>query len=177
MTEKELIKRCCKKDPRAQQELYEKYAPKLYGVCLRYACNKEIAQDLMHDGFITVFSKISSFRGEGSFEGWLRRIFVNTALGYLRKTDIVGHAAEIETAGQFGSAEATAVEQMTEAELLRCIAKLPDGYRAVLNLFAIEGYSHKEIAAMLNISEGTSRSQYLRAKVFLQRLLQKEEII
>ena len=113
----------------------------MYGVCLRYACNKEIAQDLMHDGFITVFSKISSFRGEGSFEGWLRRIFVNTALGYLRKTDIVGHAAEIETAGQFGSAEATAVEQMTEAELLRCIAKLPDGYRAVLNLFAIEGYS------------------------------------
>ena len=90
-------------------------------------------------------------------------------MGYLRKTDIVGHAAEIETAGQFGSAEATAVEQMTEAELLRCIAKLPDGYRAVLNLFAIEGYSHKEIAAMLNISEGTSRSQYLRAKVFLQR--------
>ena len=90
---------------------------------------------------------------------------------------LVGHAAEIETAGQFGSAEATAVEQMTEAELLRCIAKLPDGYRAVLNLFAIEGYSHKEIAAMLNISEGTSRSQYLRAKVFLQRLLQKEEII
>ena len=149
----------------------------MYGVCLRYACNKEIAQDLMHDGFITVFSKISSFRGEGSFEGWLRRIFVNTALGYLRKTDIVGHAAEIETAGQFGSAEATAVKQMTEAELLRCIAKLPDGYRAVLNLFAIEGYSHKEIAAMLNISEGTSRSQYLRAKVFLQRLLQKEEII
>lgn len=117
MTEKELIKRCCKNDPRAQQELYEKYAPKMYGVCLRYACNKEIAQDLMHDGFITVFSKISSFRGEGSFEGWLRRIFVNTALGYLRKTDIVGHAAEIETAGQFGSAEATAVEQMTEAEL------------------------------------------------------------
>ena len=177
MTEKELIKRCCKNDPRAQQELYEKYAPKMYGVCLRYACNKEIAQDLMHDGFITVFSKISSFRGEGSFEGWLRRIFVNTALGYLRKTDIVGHAAEIETAGQFGSAEATAVEQMTEAELLRCIAKPPDGYRAVLNLFAIEGYSHKEIAAMLNISEGTSRSQYLRAKVFLQKLLQKEEII
>ena len=177
MTEKELIKRCCKNDPRAQQELYEKYAPKMYGVCLRYACNKEIAQDLMHDGFITVFSKISSFRGEGSFEGWLRRIFVNTALGYLCKTDIVGHAAEIETAGQFGSAEATAVEQMTEAELLRCIAKLPDGYRAVLNLFAIEGYSHKEIAAMLNISEGTSRSQYLRAKVFLQKLLQKEEII
>ena len=98
-------------------------------------------------------------------------------MGYLRKTDIVGHAAEIETAGQFGSAEATAVEQMTEAELLRCIAKLPDGYRAVLNLFANEGYSHKEIAAMLNISEGTSRSQYLRAKVFLQKLLQKEEII
>ena len=140
----------------------------MYGVCLRYACNKEIAQDLMHDGFITVFSKIGSFRGEGSFEGWLRRIFVNTALG---------HAAEIEAAGQFGSTEATAVEQMTETELLRCIAELPDGYRAVLNLFAIEGYSHKEIAAMLNISEGTSRSQYLRAKVFLQRLLQKEEII
>ena len=97
VTEKELIKRCCKNDPRAQQELYEKYAPKMYGVCLRYACNKEIAQDLMHDGFITVFSKISSFRGEGSFEGWLRRIFVNTALGYLRKTDIVMAVSNIAT--------------------------------------------------------------------------------
>lgn len=149
----------------------------MYGVCLRYTCNRTVAEDLMHDGFITVFSKIGTFRGEGSFEGWMRRIFVNTSLGYLRKTDIIGESEQVEVAGQFGSDDVNAVERMAETELMGCIGKLPDGYRTVLNLFAVEGYSHKEIADMLHISEGTSRSQYLRAKKFLQKILLKEEII
>ncbi len=175
MTEKELIKRCCKNDPRAQQELYEKYAPKMYGVCFRYVCNREVAQDLLHDGFITVFLKIGGFRHEGSFEGWMRRIFVNTVLAFLRKNDVLQDSEPVDGLFRMGNDEASAIDKMAESELLRCIGQLPEGYRAVLNLFAIEGYSHKEIAEMLHISEGTSRSQYLRAKQYLKNLLQKQE--
>ena len=150
MTEEELIRRCSRNDRTAQQKLYEKYAPKMYGVCFRYVCHREIAQDLLHDGCITGFSKIGDFRGEGSLEGWIRQV---------------------------EGTEASAVERMETAELLRCIGKLPDGYRAVLNLFAVEGYSHREIAEMLGVSEGTSRSQYLRAKGCLLKILKEEEVI
>lgn len=149
----------------------------MFGVCLRYVSNRVIAEDLLHDGFITVFSKVSSFRGDGSFEGWLRRIFVNTALGYLRKNNIIDDSEQIDALQPFSSDDASAIEQMAESELLQCIRQLPNGYRAVLNLFAIEGYSHKEIATLLNISEGTSRSQYLRAKKFLYHILQQEQRI
>ena len=174
MTEEELIRRCSRNDRTAQQKLYEKYAPKMYGVCFRYVCHREIAQDLLHDGFITVFSKIGDFRGEGSLEGWIRRIFVNTALGYLRKKNVLQGSEQIDALRQVEGTEASAVEP---AELLRCIGKLPDGYRAVLNLFAVEGYSHREIAEMLGVSEGTSRSQYLRAKGCLLKILKEEEVI
>ena len=111
----------------------------MYGVCFRYVCHREIAQDLLHDGFITVFSKIGDFRGEGSLEGWIRRIFVNTALGYLRKKNVLQGSEQIDALRQVEGTEASAVERMETAELLRCIGKLPDGYRAVLNLFAVEG--------------------------------------
>ncbi|WP_415970446.1 RNA polymerase sigma factor [Alistipes ihumii] len=177
MTEEELIRRCSRNDRTAQQKLYEKYAPKMYGVCFRYVCHREIAQDLLHDGFITVFSKIGDFRGEGSLEGWIRRIFVNTALGYLRKKNVLQDSEQIDALRQVEGTEASAVERMETAELLRCIGKLPDGYRAVLNLFAVEGYSHREIAEMLGVSEGTSRSQYLRAKGCLLKILKEEEVI
>ncbi len=110
----------------------------MYGVCFRYVCHREIAQDLLHDGFITVFSKIGDFRGEGSLEGWIRRIFVNTALGYLRKKNVLQGSEQIDALRQVEGTEASAVERMETAELLRCIGKLPDGYRAVLNLFAVE---------------------------------------
>lgn len=149
----------------------------MYGVCFRYVCNRELAQDLLHDGFITVFSKIADFRGEGSFEGWLRRIFVNTALGHLRKNNVLDGSEQVDALRQFDNREVSAVERMEASELLRCIGRLPDGYRTVLNLFAIEGYSHREIAGMLHISEGTSRSQYLRAKNQLHRILEQEKII
>lgn len=147
----------------------------MYGVCFRYVCNREVAQDLLHDGFITVFLKIGSFRHEGSFEGWMRRIFVNTVLAYLRKNDVLQDSGPVDGVLQIGNDEASAIDKMAEAELLRCIGELPDRYRTVLNLFAIEGYSHKEIADMLHISEGTSRSQYLRAKQYLKNILHKQK--
>ena len=137
----------------------------MYGVCFRYVCHREIAQDLLHDGFITVFSKIGDFRGEGSLEGWIRRIFVNTALGYLRKKNVLQGSEQIDALRQVEGTEASAVERMETAELLRCIGKLPDGY------------SHREIAEMLGVSEGTSRSQYLRAKGCLLKILKEEEVI
>lgn len=149
----------------------------MFGVCYRYVCDREIAQDLLHDGFITVFAKIGTFRGEGSFEGWMRRVFVTTALGYLRKRDVFRMYDREDVLLQFGSHDASAVETMEAEELVACIARLPQGYRTVLNLFAVEGYSHREIAEMLGISEGTSRSQYLRAKNHLYRMLERQEIL
>lgn len=176
MTEKQLIKRCCQHDRTAQQKLYEKYAPQMLGVCRRYVSDWDVAQDLMHDAFITVFSKIGDFRGEGSFEGWMRRIFVNTALGYVRKQKNWQNSVPMDSlSGQLEADTVSALEKMEARELMRCIEAMPEGYRVVLNLFAIEGYSHKEIAEMLEINEGTSRSQYARAKLYLQKMLKKQE--
>ena len=177
MNEKELIEACKNNDVRAQKLLYETFARKMMSVCLRYADNREMAEDFLQDGFIKVFSSIRSYSYEGSFEGWMRRIFVNTSLGYLRKNNVLSEAVPVESAIQLDNRDISALERMEVAELRRCIDQLPDGYRVVLNLYAVEGYSHKEIAQMLGISEGTSRSQYARAKIYLQKLLREAEII
>lgn len=149
----------------------------MFGICCRYAANRDIAQDMLQDGFITVFTKIGSFRGEGSFEGWLRRIFVNTALGYLRKNNVLDNSEMVEDVKLFDTRESAIIEKMEAQEIMRYISLLPDGYRVVLNMFAIEGYSHKEISEQLGISEGTSRSQYARAKIYLHKLLKNDDII
>ena len=149
----------------------------MLGICMRYVKDYHVACDLMHDGFITVYSKIGDFRSEGSFEGWMRRIFVNTALGYLRKANVLNGSVPVDGLVQLDNHDVTVFERMEAAELRRCIDRLPDGYRVVLNLFAIEGYSHKEIAEMLGINEGTSRSQYARSKIYLQKMLQKAEMM
>lgn len=139
---------------------------------MRYISDRDIARDILHDGFIVVYNKIGGFRHEGSFEGWLRRVFVNTALGHLRKHGAFAEAAvEVETLVDHSSQSGSALEMLEAIELMKIIGELPVGYRTVLNMYAIEGYSHKEIAQMLNISEGTSRSQYLRAKAHLQKLV------
>lgn len=157
--------------------LYERYADKMLGVCCRYVSDRDTARDLLHDGFVTVFTKISDFRSEGAFEGWLRRIFVNTALGYLRKNANLHDPRQVDDMFDLREDDASALEKMSAQELLDLIGRMPDGYRTVLNLYAVEGYSHKEIADLLNISENTSRSQYARAKSYLQKSLSKHEII
>ncbi len=155
-------------DPRAQRAIYDLLSPKMYAVCLRYMGDKEQAADVLQDGFVTLFSKLGSYLGEGSFEGWARKIFVNTALMALRKHDVLKQSEDVEAALGVSDSSAGAMEQIGYKELLKLIAQLPPGFRTVFNMYVLEGYSHKEIAQELGISEVTSRSQLQRARVILQ---------
>ena len=173
MNEKELIEACKNNDVRAQKLLYETFDRKMMSVCLRYADNREMAEDFLQDGFIKVFSSIRSYSYEGSFEGWMRRIFVNTALEALRKNDLLRNGVELNALEPQQEADYSAVEKISADELMELIAQLPPGFRTVFNMFAIEGYSHREIAETLNINESTSRSQYTRAKRLLQKWIKE----
>lgn len=155
-------------DPRSQRALYDLLSGKMYAVCLRYMGDKEAAQDILQDGFVTLFSKMDSYSGEGSFEGWARRIFVNTALMSLRKKDALKNSEDVEAAWDITSGDPSAIEKIGYQELLKMIAALPPGFRTVFNMYVIEGFSHKEIAQALDISETTSRSQLQRARTLLQ---------
>lgn len=177
MTEQSLIEGCLRKDISAQRALYERYSPKMLAICHRYAINREDAEDMLQEGFVKVFTQIASFEGKGSFEGWIRRIMVHTCINQLKKNkkfqeniDIV-HAHGMPTRFDFIPSIVQA-KQITE-----CIRLLPLGYRTVLNLYAIEGYNHREIALILDIEESTSRSQYTRAKNLLQTLLIQRNIL
>jgi len=173
MNETQLIEGCKQHNPKAQKALYDTYARKMMSVCLRYGSNRETAEDLLQEGFIKVFSAIGSFEGSGSFEGWMRRIFVNTALEYLRKNDILKESVEIDNTEVLQEVDYSAIERISADELMELIAELPPGFRTVFNMFAIEGYSHREIAETLNINESTSRSQYTRAKRLLQKWIKE----
>lgn len=171
MEESQLIEKCKHEDRKAQQHIYERHARTMYGICLRYTSDSNAAQDLLHDGFIKVFSNISSYEGKGSFEGWLKRIFINLALENLRKDkfkkQFVDDIDQISDADTVDNDDDNS-EKISEDALLDIIQQLPHGYRTVFNLYAIEDYSHKEISNMLGIAEGTSRSQYIRARQMLQ---------
>ena len=148
--------------------IYEKLAPKMMSLCIRYMGDREDAKDVLQDGFVTLFSKIDSYSGEGSFEGWARRIFVNTALMALRKNDALKMSDSLESAAHLQGGEMSQMQSISYRELLAMIAELPSGYRTIFNMYVVEGYSHKEIAAALGISEATSRSQLMRARTMLQ---------
>lgn len=169
MDDQLLIQGCLRGDLRAQKQLYEKYAPTMMGICLRYVGDKELARDLMHDGFIRLFTRLSTYSGTGVFAAWARKIFVNIALEYLRHDDALRFSANIDDIAYLQNNDMSALEQISANELLKCLSELPDGFRTIFNMFAIEGYSHAEIAKELNISEGTSRSQYARARQLLQK--------
>ena len=171
MTEKELIDNCRKNNPIAQRALYDKYARKMMAVCLRYGRDYDTAQDLMQEGFIKVFTAIDSYTGNGSFEGWIRRIFINTALEYLRRNDILRETVDIDDSEPMQEIDYSTVEQMSADELMELVAELPTGFRTVFNLFVVEGYNHKEIGEMLGITESTSRSQLTRAKKWYKRIM------
>jgi RNA polymerase sigma factor (sigma-70 family) len=175
MSEQELIVNCKLRLPSAQQALYSLYAPKMLSVCRRYVTDPEIAKDVMQEGFVKVFTKINSYTGDGCFSGWIRRIFVTTSLMYLRKKSSVAYSVSIDECENLVDVVAegdevteSSLNRLTADDLLRCIAKLPAGYRTVFNLYAIEGYSHGEIAKMLHIKESTSQSQLVRARKILQ---------
>jgi RNA polymerase sigma factor (sigma-70 family) len=173
INDSDLIEGCLRGDRKMQYELYRKYAPKMYAVCLRYAGNAEEAEDILQEGFIKVFSKIGSFRREGSFEGWIRRIFVNTAIEQFRKKIHLQPVTEYEEStieGKYSSV----LDNLAEKDIIQLIQQLSPGYRTVFNMYVIEGYTHKQIAEALGISEGTSKSQLSRAKQILQELVNNQ---
>lgn len=165
MSDAQLVEAVLRKESPAQRALYERFASKMFGICLRYASSREEAEDLLQDGFIRVFERISSYKGEGSLEGWVRRVMVNTTLEHLRKQKsdwITGLDGVVEPTG-----ESDIESDLDFKTILGLIQGLPTGFRAVFNLHAIEGYSHREIATLLGITEGTSKSQYARARAKL----------
>jgi len=168
-SEEELIHQCLNNNAKAQEEFYRRFAPKMYGVCLRFAKNQMKADDILQEGFIKVFTNLKSFRNEGSLEGWIRRTIVNTAINLFKKNSKYQKDIEIEKADLMPHQEAGAFDNLCVEELLKLIAKLPTGYRMVFNLNVIEGYTHKEISKLLDISENTSKSQLSRARYTLQK--------
>lgn len=173
MTEGELIAACINKDKRAQKKLFDQFSPKLMGVCLRYAQDRDEAQDMLQDGFIKIFQKIETYSGKGSFGGWLHRAMVNTCLDHIRKNSKFRYKVEIEKADLETDNAESALSVLRTKELLQLIQELPEGYRIVFNMFAIEGFGHKEIAEELNITENTSKSQYRKARLHLQKAISK----
>ena len=172
ITESDLINGCLKDDRRMQEELYRRFSPRMYAVCLRYAGNAEEAQDILQEGFIKVFKKLDSFRSEGSFEGWVRRIFVNTAIEHFRRKKYLMPVPEREENTIEGK-YLSVLDNLAAADIMALVQELSPGYRTVFNMYVVEGYSHKEIGDILGISEGTSKSQLSRAKVILQDMVKK----
>jgi RNA polymerase sigma-70 factor (ECF subfamily) len=172
IVETDLIKGCLSGDSRMQEELYNRFASKMYAVCLRYSNNSEDAQDLLQEGFIKIYKNLDKFRAEGSFEGWIRRVFVNTSIEhYRRKVNLIS-TSEREDIMVVDSSW-NALDKLGEKDIITLVQDLSPGYRTVFNMYAIEGYSHKEIGSMLGISEGTSKSQLARAKGILQKKVQQ----
>jgi len=170
ITESDLLKGCLEGNRRMQEELYRRFSPRMYAVCLRYAGKAEEAEDILQEGFIKIFKKMDSFRGDGSFEGWMRRIFVNTAIEHFRRKRYLMPVTEKEENTIEGK-YASALDDLGAKDVLALIQELSPGYRTVFNMYVVEGYTHKEIADMLGISEGTSKSQLSRAKVILQDMV------
>ena len=173
----QLLKACIRGERKAQNAFYERYKIKMFGLCMRYASNREEAEDMLLEGFFKVFKDLHQFRNQSPLEGWIRRVMVNTCLMYLRKkhqkwlpTNDLDELPELASEDDFG------FQQDADA-IIEAIQQLPMGFKTIFNLYAIEGFSHKEIAKKLDISESTSRSQYSRAKQALQKLLVEQKVI
>ena len=172
--EDELIKGCVRRERNAQKRLYETFSSKMYALCCRYVKDSMEAEDVLVTAFTKILDRIDQYKGEGSFEGWIRRVVVNEALTYLRRNRSMYIETELEAADR--EPDYQLISDHLEAEdLLNMIQELPAGYRIVFNLYAIDGYSHKEIADQLSISENTSKSQLSRARVYLQKILAERE--
>lgn len=170
--ESDLINGCIEGNRRMQEELYRRFSPRMYAVCLRYAGSTEEAEDILQEGFIKIFKKLDSFRNEGSFEGWIRRIFVNTAIEHFRRKRYLQPVTEKEENTLEGN-YLSVLDNLAERDIMELVQQLSPGYRTVFNMYVVEGYTHKEIGDMLGISEGTSKSQLSRAKVILQEMVRK----
>ena len=170
----EVIEQCKNGDRLAQKAVYDSLSSKMFAVCLRYMGDRDSAADILQDGFVTLFTKLDSYSGEGSFEGWARKIFVNTALMSLRKKDVLRQSEDVDAAWSISSDDPTPIQTIGYQELCKMIAALPPGFRTVFNMYVVEGFSHKEIAEALEISETTSRSQLQRARTLLQNKIKEK---
>jgi RNA polymerase sigma-70 factor (ECF subfamily) len=177
MTEEAILQGCLQNKAAAQKKLYDKYSSKMLAVCYRYAHNREDAEDMLQEGFIKVFTQIHTFANRGTLEGWIRRIIVHTCINILKKNKKFNENVDLIHASSFHVREENIPSIIQAKQVVECICLLPEGYRTVLNLYAIEGYSHKEIAGMLDIEESTSRSQYTRAKAMLEEILVRKKIM
>lgn len=170
--EEELISGCLRGERAAQKALYDAYSSRMYPLCIRYTGAADDAKDVLQEGFITLFDKLSDYAGRGSFDGWVRRIFVNTALMHLRKRDLLKISADISAAsGEMANEDI--LDSISAGELNKIIASMPAGFRTVFNMYIIEGYSHEEIAKHLGITESSSRSQLTRARAWLKSRLEE----
>lgn len=173
MDDTTLVIECVNGNVRAQRMLFDKFARKMLGVCIRYAKSTEQAEDVLQDGFVKVFTKLKDFKHDGSLEGWIRRIMVNTSLDQIRKNGKMLGDTNIDDVGYKIENNAFVFESLMADDLMKMVQAMPEGYKVVFNMFAIEGYSHGEIAETLGISENTSKSQYSRARAYLRERLEK----
>ena len=177
ITEQELLQRCLREDRNAQLLLFNKYAPAMMGICFRYANNAQEAEDMMQEGFVCVFNNLKQFRGESTLKTWITRIMINISINYLKKHHKIKWDNDLDVLSDHLDYSNEQLLQYDAKVVMMCLQNMPDGYRMVINLFAIEGYSHKEIADALGIKEATSRSQYAKAKAYLQKQLVKNGIV
>lgn len=173
-SDSDILNDCIKGRPSAQRELFDRYSRLLLGICIRYANNVEEAEDILQEGFVKIFLNISHFKGEGSLMAWMRRIMINTAITHYHKMRKHRYHDDIEEVRETGMENYSWEEaDFTKEELMNVIQRMPEGYRMVFNLYAVEGYKHREIAEKLDIDENTSKSQYSRARKWLQERLIK----
>jgi len=173
ISDKKIVDGCRKGKARFQRILYDRYSPALFGICLRYTKNEMEAKDVLQDSFIRIFSKLEQYRGDGSFEGWLKRIAVTTALNYLTQTKRFRLMDDIESHSDSGALKVEDNDAFSQEDILRMIRELPVGYQTVFNLYEVEGYPHQEIANILNISESTSKTQLFQARRRLRKKIEK----
>lgn len=177
MTEEQMLAGAVRNNAAAQETLYNRFSPRMLGVCYRFAKSREDAEDMLQEGFIKIFTQLHQYRGDGSLEGWIRRIIVHTCINILKKNKKFAETVDLIHAHNLHLKEDMVPSIIQAKQVVECIRLLPLGYRTVLNLYAIEGYSHKEIGQLLDIEESTSRSQYTRAKAMLEEVLVKKDII
>ena len=173
MTEKEIIEGCQKGNRKAQNMLYHNYRYQLFGVCLRYSKDRQEAEDLLQEGFITIFKNLYQYRPIGSFKAWMHTVVVRVALQHVRRQKKLFSPIDINQLADEYQTHEDIFSDFRAKELIKMIQKLPNGYRAVFNLYVLEGYAHKEIAEMLGVTIGTSKSQLSKAKAMLKRMLEK----
>ena len=171
--ESQLIENCIKGERKSQKELYELFSGKMFSICLRYSKNQMDAEDILQEAFVKLFNNLHRFRGEGSFDGWVRRIFVNTAIEHIRRKNLnttVGEGLENSVQDKHYNA----LDRLYEKDIINYSNNLSNGYKTVFNMYAVEGFSHKEIANHLGITESTSKSQFSRAKALLRNIIQNK---